>query len=94
MSTTALSELVEAGLSDAEIADLAGVSARTVRRWRSRASLPSRWTPTPPTHGTASRYRRGCRCAPCRGAHAADQGRYRRRIAYAAWRGRKGPQQA
>ncbi len=90
---TPLEQLVDAGLSDPEVADRLGVSARTVLRRRKRAGLPSRWTPTPPSHGTEARYRRGCTCTPCRAAHAAGQRAYRRRIAYAAWRGRKGPQQ-
>ena len=85
----ALPALVDEGLSDTEIADVLGVSARTVLRWRSRAGLASRWTPTPPSHGTERRYRRGCPCAPCRAANAAAVARYRRRRAYASWKQRQ-----
>ena len=92
--TPVLPAYVRAGLSDAEIADELGVSPRTVRRWRAAAGLSSSWTPTPPQHGTPARYRRGCRCTPCRGAQAARQGTYRRRLAYAAWRAGKGPRSA
>ncbi|MBD3782454.1 MAG: helix-turn-helix domain-containing protein [Micrococcales bacterium] len=67
--------LVSAGLSDSEIADKLGVASRTVRRWRRRHGLSSSWTPTPPLHGTRSRYVRGCRCDACTAANAA----YRRR---------------
>ena len=83
--TTALAELVEAGLSDAEIAEALEVSARTVLRWRKRDGLPSRWTPTPPAHGTTSRYRRGCRCKPCSAANTTAARQYRRSRAYASW---------
>lgn len=35
---------------------------------------------TPPDHGTHSRYNHhGCRCAPCRAAHAATNALYRKR---------------
>ncbi len=40
-----LTGLVSAGLADVEIAELLGVSTRTVLRWRKRAGLQSRWTP-------------------------------------------------
>lgn len=63
--TPDLSRLVEQGLSDQQIADRLGVTARTVQRWRSRLTIPSRWTPTPAAHGTRSRYVRGCRCDAC-----------------------------
>ena len=59
------------GLSAQETAERLGVSARTVRRWRSQYVTPSAWTPTPPAHGTRSRYQAGCSCAPCRAANAA-----------------------
>lgn len=32
---------------------------------------------TEPAHGTRARYRRGCRCLPCRSANAIYQQRYR-----------------
>jgi hypothetical protein len=94
MTTEALADLVEAGLSDVEISELLGVSSRTVLRWRKRDRLPSRWTPTPPSHGTDARYRRGCRCKPCKAAHATGQRTYRRSLAYARWRAGKGPHTA
>lgn len=68
-----LVELVNAGLSDREIADKVGVVARTVLRWRARHGLASRWTPPVPPHGTIGRYKHhACRCTPCRAANAAD----------------------
>ena len=87
----ALPLLVDAGLSDPQIADLVGVSSRTVLRWRKQAGLPSRWTPTPPAHGTEARYRRGCRCRPCTAANTASAARYRRSRAYADWTRRQEP---
>jgi transposase len=73
-----LAELVEAGLSDQQIADRLGLSARTVLRRRIRAGLESRWAPPTPPHGTIARYRStsrrvGCRCAECRRANCAEQ---------------------
>lgn len=85
-----LAEYVEAGLSDVEIAETLDVSPRTVLRWRKAAGLPSRWTPTPPAHGTEARYRRGCRCKPCTAANTAACARYRRGRAYASWIRRQG----
>lgn len=87
---TALAELVDAGLSDTEIAEVLNVSPRTVLRWRKRQGLPSRWTPTPPAHGTEARYRRGCRCEPCTAANTTAARRYRRGRAYASWKARQG----
>lgn len=62
--------LVAMGMSDPEIADQVGVSSRTVLRWRGKLSLPSRWTPPVPEHGTPGRYKRGCTCDECRRGHA------------------------
>ena len=45
---------VAAGLSDSQIAQMYGVSARTVLRWR-QAGIPSSWQP--------ERYRCGTRAA-------------------------------
>lgn len=64
---------VDMGMSDPEIADYAGVSPRTVLRWRTRLGLPSRWAPERAEHGTDARYHSGCRCTPCRADHAAYQ---------------------
>lgn len=77
---------VAMGQSDPEIADYAGVDPRTVRRWRARLGLPSRWAPEPPEHGTRSRYNTGCDCPPCRTANAAYSAHTRRVHAYAAHR--------
>lgn len=79
-------ELIDAGASDAEVADALGVSSRTVRRWRAGAGVASRWTPTPPAHGTRSRYNRGCRCDRC----TAENARYaaQNRAAYRRARSR------
>lgn len=84
-----LPQLVAAGLSDREIANKFGVHARTVLRWRQRATLPSRWTPTAPAHGTPSRYRRGCRCTPCTAANAARRRAWYRQRAYGSWQRRQ-----
>jgi len=92
MTPPDLATLAAAGLSDPQLADHYGVTARTVLRWRTRAGLPSSWTPTPPSHGTPARYRRGCRCKPCTAANTADARNYRRRRAIASWQRRKGPQ--
>lgn len=62
---------VRMGQSDPEIADYAGVSSRTVRRWRHRLGLPSCWTPPVPEHGTPGRYAQGCTCNACRADNAA-----------------------
>jgi hypothetical protein len=90
LATRPLPELVEAGMSDPEIADVLGVTPRTVLRRRQRAGLPSRWTPTPPAHGTLGRYRRGCRCKACKAENTAAAARYRRARAYASWIRRQG----
>lgn len=68
--------LVDMGMSDPEIADRVGVDPRTVLRWRGKLSLPSRWTPPVPEHGTAGRYKRGCTCTTCRRGNAARQADY------------------
>ena len=91
MTPPDLATLVTAGLSDPQLADHYGVTARTVLRWRKRAGLPSHWTPTPPAHGTDARYRRGCRCKPCTAANTASAARYRRSRAYASWTRRQEP---
>ena len=70
-----LRDLVMAGYSDTEIAARLGVSPRTVLRWRKRAGLPSMWTPWVAPCGTPAAYRRGCRCQPCKAAHAEQQAR-------------------
>lgn len=75
MST--LSRLVGDGLSDPEIADRLGVSARTVLRWRQRDGLPSLYARPVAPHGTEARYRARCRCSPCRAANAAAHARLR-----------------
>lgn len=74
---------VSMGQSDPEIADYAGVSPRTVLRWRTKLGLPSRWVPERAEHGTDARYHSGCRCTPCRAAHAAEQRAWSRAYARA-----------
>lgn len=71
--------LVDMGMSDTEIADRVGVSPRTVLRWRGKLSLPSRWTPPVPEHGTPGRYARGCICLECRAGNAARHLAYMQR---------------
>ncbi len=56
----------DAGLSDSQIAQMYGVSARTVLRWRQAAGIPSSWQPERYPCGTRAAFRRGCRCAECR----------------------------
>lgn len=76
-----LAPLVDAGMSDQEIADRLGVSARTVLRWRKRLDLASRWTPATSPHGTLHRYRRlGCTCTACRAANAAARAKHADRL--------------
>lgn len=77
-----LAQLVEAGYSDAEIAERLGLSSRTVLRMRQRDGLESRWEPPTPPHGTVARYRAtsrrvGCRCAECRMANCEAQDQVR-----------------
>lgn len=67
---TPLARLAGAGLSDPEIAQRLGVSARTVLRHRKAQGIPSQRTPLQPSHGTLGRYRQGCHEACCRPANA------------------------
>ncbi len=60
---------VNAGWSDAQIADALGVSSSTILRRRRVLDLGSRWTPDKAPHGTRSRYQAGCSCGRCSGAN-------------------------
>lgn len=62
--------LIREGLSDRQIETRTGVSRRKVARIRKDEGLPL-WSAPEPEHGTTARYRRGCRCSPCREARAA-----------------------
>ncbi len=68
-----LDSMVAAGMPDSQIAKMAGVSTKTVYRWRKRRGLLSQWTLPSKTHGLASTYSAGCRCAECRRAHTRYQ---------------------
>lgn len=70
LSRPQLVRLVQAGYSDAEIAEKVGVSDRTVLRWRKKYGLASQWVPATLPCGTLANYRRGCRCEDCRAANA------------------------
>lgn len=74
-----LQQLVNAGLSDQEVADKLGVSSRTILRWRKRYRIRSQWTPPVPEHGTAGRYGRGCSCTECLNYNSVYQLAYERR---------------
>lgn len=68
------------GLNDRPIAVQLGISDRTVLRIRHRLGLPPLKLQHPlPEHGTASRYRLGCHCQPCRAANTAYSRKYQRR---------------
>jgi hypothetical protein len=60
-----LAEYADAGMTDSQIAQMYGVSARTVLRWRQAAGIPSSWQPERFPCGTRAAFRRGCRCAEC-----------------------------
>lgn len=60
---------VESGYSDGRLADLYGVSDRTVLRWRTALGIPSCWAPERLGHGTTAEYARGCRCQSCKRAN-------------------------
>lgn len=58
--------------------DIGAELDRTESAVKSRAGkLGIQGPPTPPTHGTAGRYRAGCRCVPCSKAKAAKDKRLR-----------------
>lgn len=76
---------VAEGLSDAQIARRAGVTARTVLRWRGALGIASEWRPArEERHGTLPRYRRGCKCADCTAANNHAQHQLRRRYGTAS----------
>lgn len=82
---TKLRELAATGYSDPEIADMFGVSSRTILRWRQDQGIESYWTPPrrDVRHGTEHTYKNHkCRCGPCRravrSAQAARLARYAR----------------
>lgn len=61
---------VQGGASDIVLANLYGVSDRTVSRWRQSLGLPTMyWESQRHPCGTPAAYTRGCRCAPCRRAN-------------------------
>lgn len=63
-----LAEYAAAGMSDPVIAQIFGVSARTVLRWRKSQGIASTWQPERFPCGTRASYWRGCRCDDCRAA--------------------------
>lgn len=73
--TRKLRELTATGYTDPEIADVFGVSKRTVRTWRKAAGIPCGLSQVPmqPRHGTPAGYRSGCRDVCCRAPHIAAQ---------------------
>lgn len=71
-----VARLTAQGLSDREVGEALGVSARTVFRRRKAWGIP----PIPPAeqvHGTRGAYARGCRCDDCRAAWRVHQREYR-----------------
>jgi hypothetical protein len=74
---TALAAMVDAGMSDAAIADSMGVSDRTILRWRQRDGLASQWG-REAAYGGLTRYRKGCRCDRCAQANRDAQAEFRR----------------
>lgn len=63
------------GLSDEELGAYYGVTAGTIEKWRKRERIlrPRGAARTDPPHGTALKYRHGCRCTDCRAASAAEK---------------------
>jgi hypothetical protein len=70
-------ERVAEGKSDAELAEVYGVTDRTILRWRQRDGLASQWG-REAAHGGLTRYRKGCRCDRCAQANRDAQAEFRR----------------
>lgn len=62
---------VESGFSDVRLAELYGVSSKTISRWRDQLGLANQYAPPVAPCGQVAKYDRGCRCDDCRSANTA-----------------------